>query len=69
MGFGRGRGGGGRGWRHMFHATGLPGWMRFAGYAAPDPEIEKQALKHQADALQAELDLIKKRLGEIETKE
>ena len=32
---GRGFGGGGRGWRHMFYATGLPGWMRFGGYAAP----------------------------------
>lgn len=35
MGFGRdpgarGRGfGGRRGWRHMFYATGLPGWMRY----------------------------------------
>jgi len=77
MGFGRGRGawgrgfGGGRGWRHMFYATGLPGWARFAGYPAPhpqpDPEAEKQALKNQADALQSELDFIKKRLSEIET--
>jgi len=76
MGFGRGRGfggrgGGGRGWRHMFYATGLPGWMRFGGYAAPvqkpDPEMEKQELKNQAEALQSELDFIKKRLGEIET--
>lgn len=78
MGFGRGRGfgGGGRGWRHWFYATGLPGWMRSGGYAAPygyampyqkpDPEVEKQALKNQADALQSELDLIKNRLGEME---
>jgi hypothetical protein len=29
--------------------------------------MEKQALKNQADALQAELNLIRKRLGEIET--
>ena len=78
MGFGRGRGawgrgfgGGGRGWRHMFYATGLPGWARFGAYPAPnppiDPETEKQALKSQADALQSELDFIKKRLSEIET--
>jgi len=81
MGFGRGRGfggrGGGRGWRHMFCATGLPGWMRFGGYAAPygyptpyqkpDPEMEKQELKNQAETLQSELDFIKKRLSEIET--
>jgi hypothetical protein len=55
----------------MFYATGLPGWARFGGYAAPppmpDPEVEKQALKSQADALQSELDFIKKRLSEIET--
>jgi len=78
MGFGRGRGawgrgfgGGGRGWRHMFYATGLPGWARFGGYAAPyvkpDPEMEKQVLKNQAEAMQEELEEIKKRLSEIET--
>jgi hypothetical protein len=85
MGLGRGRafrgrgfGGGGRGWRHVFYATGVPGWARFGGNAAPygyagpypqsDPEAEKQALRSQAEALQEELDLIKKRLSEIETK-
>ena len=31
MGWGRRRGGG-RGWRHRYYATGLPGWARF-GYA------------------------------------
>jgi hypothetical protein len=61
----------------MFYATGLPGWLRFGDSAAPygyptpyqkaDPEMEKQALKNQAEALQSELDFIKKRLGEIET--
>jgi prefoldin subunit 5 len=44
--------------------------MRFGGYPSPygnaDPETEKQALGSQAEALQAELDLIKKRLDEIE---
>jgi hypothetical protein len=36
-GFGmvRGLAGGGRGWRHWFHATGLPGWMRFGGKTDP----------------------------------
>jgi hypothetical protein len=78
MGFGRGRGfgGGGRGWRHWFYATGLPGWARFGGYAVPDgyatpyqrpdPELERTALRNQAEALQSELDLIKKRMSEIE---
>lgn len=71
MGFGRGRGGG-RGWRNMFYATGSPGWARFGGaaypaaYPKPDPEWEKQALKSQAEALQAEMEEIKKRLSELE---
>ena len=61
----------------MFYATGLPGWARFGGHGAadeypapyqkPDPEMEKQALNSQAEALQSELDFIKKRLSEIET--
>jgi len=86
IGFGRGRGfwgrgvaGGGRGWRNMFYATGLPGWMRFgwgwpaAGAAypgapatAPTPEAEKNFLKGHAEALKAQLDEIKKRLEELE---
>lgn len=77
-GFGRGRGifGGCRGWRHWFHATGLPGFSRFFGYGAepmpaarPDPEMEKQSLKAQADALEAELEIIRKRLDGIERSE
>jgi hypothetical protein len=82
VGFGRGRGGvgpgfggGGRGWRNMFYATGLPGWMRGgrgvpygvpAAYPQPDPELEKQFLRNQAEALQGELELIKRRLAETE---
>jgi len=85
MGFGRGggfyggRGGGGRGRRNMYYATGLPGWARYGGYAepygyrepygAPDPEFEKQNLRSQADALQSELDFIRKRLDEMEAGE
>jgi len=72
-GFGRGSGGGGRGWRHRFFATGLPGWMRFGGYQGPMPEItpdqEKIALKSQADALQSEVEAIRKRLAELEAGE
>lgn len=84
MGFGRGRGffggrGGGRGWRNMYYATGLPGWIRYgaytvpygyqAAYMQPDPEIEKQNLRDQAEALQSELDFIRKRLDDMETGE
>lgn len=71
----RGFGGGGRGCRNMFYATGQPGWMRFGkyagsypyqtGYQKPDPEAEKQALKSQAQILRAKLDAIEKRLVEI----
>ena len=69
MGYGRGFGGGGRGWRHGFNATGLTGWQRFGGAAAapvPEPRTERLALQRQAEALQSELDGIKKRLAAIE---
>ena len=72
-----GRRGGGRGWRNMFYATGLPGWMRFGRYAPPyyystpyrqpDPEMEKEALKNQAQMMRSELDFIERRLEEIES--
>jgi hypothetical protein len=74
-GFGRGSG---RGWRNCFYATGLPGWMLFGGYGyggyqspamRPEPELEKQALKAQADALEAELEMIKQRLSAVEETE
>ena len=44
----------------MFFATGLPGWMRFG---------DTQALKTRVEALQSELDLIKKRLENTEDDE
>ena len=72
---GRGNfGGGGYGRRNMFYATGQPGWMR-GGYAGPDAgqgpfpaadqQIDKQALKRQAEGLQSQLDAIHKRLDEL----
>ena len=65
---GGGNGFGGRGWRNMFFATGLPGWLR-SGTDAPTgpgttPVLGKKELEVRAEALQAELDAIKKRLGE-----
>jgi hypothetical protein len=55
----------------MFYASGLPSWARGGGYGAPnqnpDPEREKQLLKRQAEDLQSELDVIKKRLAEVES--
>lgn len=87
MGLGMGWGwrGGGRGWRHMYYATGLPGWMR-SGYAwpwaapptyaspayappEPDPQQERDALKAQAEWLQEQLDGISRRMSELESKE
>jgi hypothetical protein len=44
--------------------------MGFGGYAAvypkPDPSLERQELKAQAEAMEAELEAIKKRLSEME---
>ena len=85
LGRGWGRGGwgsvspamrsGGRGWRHWYYATGLPGWARFDyppfwGYAAhpqpPSAQEEAESLKSQAEVLRHELDAITKRLDELE---
>lgn len=72
---GRGWGGGGRGWRHWYYATGLPGWAR-AGYpparAYPPywqpltKERETEQLKNQAEALRHELEMVTRRLDELE---
>jgi hypothetical protein len=68
---GRAFGGSGRGWRNCFYATGLPGWARFGGYPqpamAPDPAMEKQALQAQADALEAQLEMLRQRLGALDS--
>jgi hypothetical protein len=75
MRFGRGAGFGwgfharGFGRRNRFYAGGTPvrAWAgRWnAPMTAPDPEMEKQALKNQAEDLQLQLDAIKKRLEEL----
>jgi len=68
----------GRGWRHMFWATGLPGWARFVyppapGYcffpAQPTSDDEKEILKEQAENLKQALAEIEKRLQELEKEE
>lgn len=58
-GFGFRRGCMGRGWRHRFYATGVPGW------AALTPEQEMLDLKAQAEWLKSQLDVIKKRIEEL----
>lgn len=64
---GFGNQGGGRGWRNMFYATGIPGWQRF-GYIPPAPQQEAESLKEQANWLKDQLDAINKRLEELEQK-
>ena len=75
--YGRRRGGrgAGRGWRHGYHATGLPRWARYddapdwyGPYGPPmSEEQETDLLRNQADALKRELEAISKRLDELET--
>jgi len=55
-GFGFRHGGMGRGWRHRFYATGVPGW------AALTLEQEAADLKAQAERLKGQLDAIQKRI-------
>jgi hypothetical protein len=58
-GFGFGGWGAGRGWRHRFYATGIPGW------AATTAEQETADLKAQAEFLKSQLDAIQKRIEEL----
>lgn len=57
-GFGRGRGHGGgrRGWRHQFYATGLSGWQRAdrapAPSAPPSHEVELKMLETDLQCLE-----------------
>ena len=67
---GRGVGGGGRGWRNMFYATGLTGWQRTAcgmsSYMGSTKEQELETLKGQAKHLEDALGNIRKRLQKLE---
>jgi len=58
-GAGVGRGmGGGRGYRHMYYATGLPGWQRGAawgaGYGTPFQDVPEDAAAIRAEAQRLE---------------
>ncbi len=81
--FGRGGGwfgrGGGRGWRHRYYATGLPGWARaqyaypqFAPFPGavtpPDPQEEVEYLREQSTILKQQLEDINRRIEEIQKK-
>ena len=75
MGFGRrgGFGGGGRGRRNMFYATGLPGWARTSvpvANTAPQAEGEELAyLKGQAKQFSEALKDINRRIDELQNKQ
>lgn len=72
-GFGKGFGGRGRGFRHWFYATGLPGWMRFGfNQTAPyqySKDDEKAFLRQQVEYLTNTIENINKRLAELEKEE
>ena len=68
-------GGGGRGWRNRYYATGLTGWQRAgtgwvdagAPFGAPDTrEGEIATLKTQAENLTRTLDGIRKQIETLE---
>ncbi len=65
-GFGRG-GGGGRGWRNQFYATGLTGWQRaYPAQQELGPKEQSEILKAQAEYLSSELEAVRARLNELE---
>lgn len=62
----------GRGWRHWFYATGVPGWRRpgeWPRYMPPTEEQELAFLKEEAKGLQEQLEAINRRIEELEKKE
>ena len=67
VGGGRGLRGRGRGWRHWFYATGVPGLGRFGAWA-PTQEQEKQSRTARADWLGEQLEAVRARIEAIETK-
>lgn len=72
-GFGQGRGycgGMGQGRGNRFRSPYRSAWMMKGEtqdfYGKSEPENEKQSLSRQAEKLQSELDMVKKRLSELE---
>jgi hypothetical protein len=78
-GRGRGLGCGGRGWRNMYYAMGLPGWAQWypadparTGYKGPSyygdftPEREIEALKEQANFFQKQIETLNGHIKELE---
>lgn len=60
-------GGGGRGFRNRFYATGLTGWQQaYAGYAAAAPEQELDALRNQVKFMEDSVRKTQERIQELE---
>ncbi len=62
-GFGRGRG-----WRHRFWATGIPGhgwWSSPFGYGSLAPEEELEELKQEATYLEKELSMVRRQIEKL----
>jgi len=71
---GRGAGGGRgpsaglrAGWRNLSHATGLTGWARRGTPVTPEPAQELAVLKQQAEQFGRALEIIGKRIEELES--
>ncbi len=62
-GMGRMGGGRGRGYRHIYNATGLPRWARGGGY--PEAQNDPAYAADDLGSLKQEADLIEKRLKSI----
>lgn len=60
-------GGRGRGHRHIFHATGLPRWMRGGRGDASNAADDLGSLKQEAELLEKRLKSIIDRIKEIES--
>lgn len=75
-GFGRGMGRG-RGYRKMYYATGMPGFMRDGAYASryvpfasqPAEVSEKEFLQKQVDFLENQLKQVREQLSSVDEKE
>jgi len=67
LGRGLGRGGGGRGWRNWFRATGLTRWQRGGQFGfAGGREEEISAMKEEAGVLEGQLEGLRKRISDLE---
>ena len=66
-GLGMGYRGGGRGWRNMYYATGMPGWAR-GGFVPPAPVAGSlvEELKAQAGFLAERLEALQRQIAAAE---